>query len=164
MAQLFHLMASLRVYYGTKHHVETSKMNNLYALSIRYFLLMLLMLISTGIWMLILHTTLEFESFSKYYVEKSSYGLLEVVTPHLFGMGIIIFILTHFLSLKKKNSKLEDKATLLLFSMSIILNISVFFITETTPWLAWLKLFSTLAFLGLSFFVMFRVWGRTYVK
>ena len=136
-------------------------MNNLYALSIRYFLVMLFMLISSGMWMLLLHSTLEFESFTNYYVQRSTFGLLEVVTPHLFGMGIIIFILTHFLSLKKKNSSLETKATLLLFSVSIVLNMSVFFITETTAWVSWIKLFSTLGFLGLSLFVMWRVWGRT---
>ena len=136
-------------------------MNNLYAVSIRYFLLMLFMLLITGVWMLLLHTSLSLEGFSNYYAEKSSFGLLEVVTPHLFAMGIVIFVLTHFLSLKNKNSSLESKVTLLLFAMMILSNISVFFITETTKWISVIKFSSTLAFLLLCMFVMFRVFKRT---
>lgn len=135
-------------------------MNHLYAIVIRYFLLMFLMLLITGTWLLLLHTTFSFESFTHYYVQKSLFGALEIVTPHLFAMGMVVFILTHFLSLKKKNTPLESKATSLLFTVTILLNVSMFCITTNSTWVAGLKLLATLAFLVLSVFVGWRVLKR----
>ncbi|CAA6798718.1 MAG: Unknown protein [uncultured Sulfurovum sp.] len=123
---------------------------------------MLLMLLITGVWMLLLHTSLSIESFTDYYVQKSIFGLLEVVTPHLFAMGTVIFILTHFLSLKNKNSSFESKTTLILFSLMLISNLSMFFISETMAWLVWIKIISTFLFLIFSLFIMWRVVNRQY--
>ena len=142
--------------------METSIVNKLYKIVIHYFLLMLLMLLITGVWMLLLHTSLNIESFTDYYVKKSIFGLLEVVTPHLFAMGTVIFILTHFLSLKNKNSSFESKITLILFSLMLLSNLSMFFISETMAWLVWIKLLSTVLFLIFSLFIMWRVLNRQY--
>ncbi|CAA6814512.1 MAG: Unknown protein [uncultured Sulfurovum sp.] len=129
-------------------------MINLYRIGIRYFLIMLLMLFVTGIWLLLLHASFSLESFTNYYVEKSILGLLEVTTPHLFSMGIVIFILTHFLSLNKKNSPFESKLTLTLFSIMLISNFSSFLITQETTYLIWIKIISTFLFLLLSLLSM----------
>lgn len=136
-------------------------MNKDYKVSIRYFLLMLLMLLLTGIWMLLLHTSLSVDGFSNYYVQKSVFGLLEVATPHLFAMGTVIFILTHFLSLNRRNSSFESKLTLALFTVMIVSNLSGFIITEQTTYLVWVKIISTVLFLVFSLLSMWRVFLRT---
>ena len=137
-------------------------MNKDYKVSIRYFLLMTLMLLVTGIWMLILHTSLSLESFTNYYVEKSVFGLLEVATPHLFAMGTIVFIITHFLSLNRKNSSFESKLTIALFTVMLVSNFSGFFVTEQTTYLVWVKIVSTLLFFIFMLLVIWRVFFRTY--
>ncbi|CAA6800484.1 MAG: Unknown protein [uncultured Sulfurovum sp.] len=137
-------------------------MKDIYAVVIRYFLLMFLMLLITGVWLLLLHSSLTLESFTNYYVQKTIFGLLEVVTPHLFAMGTAVFILTHFLSLNKKNSSYENKLTLTLFSSMLLSNLSVFFISEQSTWIIWIKLISTLLFLILSLLTIYKVFFRTY--
>lgn len=137
-------------------------MKDIYAVVIRYFLVMFLMLLVTGIWLLLLHTSLTVESFTEYYVKKSLFGLLEVVTPHLFAMGTTLFIVTHFLALNKKNTPYEDKLTLTLFTVMLVSNLSVFFITEQTTWIVWIKSLSTLLFLIFSLLTIYRVFLRTY--
>ena len=136
-------------------------MNKDYKLSIRYFLLMSLMLLITGIWMLLLHTTLSIESFTNYYVQKSIFGLLEVVSPHLFAMGTIVFIVTHFLSLKQRNSSFENKLTVMLFAVMLISNFSGFVITEHTTYFTWVKMLSTVLFFVFMLLSMWRVFLRT---
>jgi hypothetical protein len=131
-----------------------------YAIVIRYFLLMLLMLFLTGIWLLLLHTSFSFDAFTNYYVKKSLFGLLEVTTPHLFAMGTVIFILTHFLSLNKKNTPFENKLTLSLFSLMLISNLSGFLVTEQATYLVWIKIISIILFFVFSFLTMWRVFYR----
>lgn len=136
-------------------------MNKHYQSSIRYFLLMSLMLLVTGLWMLLLHTSLSVESVTDYYVQKSVFGLLEVATPHLFSMGTIVFIVTHFLALNRRNSSFENKLTLTLFFIMLISNFSGFVITEHTTYLVWVKIISTILFFVFMFMSMWRVFLRT---
>ncbi|MCH9814735.1 MAG: hypothetical protein K0U47_12425 [Epsilonproteobacteria bacterium] len=68
-----------------------------FAIVIRYFLLLTVLLLITGAWMFTLHTHWSVDGTTAYYTQKSFFGLLETVSPHLFGMSIIFFILTHFL-------------------------------------------------------------------
>jgi len=133
-----------------------------YKITINYFLLMLLMLMATGIWMLLLQSPLAFESLQNYYVNKSLLGVLDVVSPHLFAMGAVIFILTHFLSLKNKNTALESQMSLLLFVSMLLSNLSLFVITDSTAWMVWLKLISLTVFLLTSLFLIWRVFRRRY--
>ena len=137
-------------------------MNKLYTITIRYFLLMVLMLLITGIWMVLLNSSSNIESLTDHYVKKSLYGILEIVTPHLFAMGTIIFILTHFLSLKNKNSIFESKLTLTLFTVMLISNLSMFLISQTIVWVVWLKILSVLLFILLTLVTMWRVLLRDY--
>ncbi len=141
--------------------MEAIKMNKYYKVSIRYFLLMSFMLLVTGLWMLLLHTSFNVEHFTDYYVQKSVFGLLEVVTPHLFAMGTIVFILTHFLSLTQRNSSFENKLTLTLFSIMLISNFSGFVITEHTTYLVWVKIISIILFLAFMLLTISRVFLRT---
>ncbi|CAA6808273.1 MAG: Unknown protein [uncultured Sulfurovum sp.] len=134
----------------------------IYTAVIRYFLLMFLMLLITGIWLLLSHTSLSVESFTNYYVEKSFFGLLEIITPHLFAMGTTVFILTHLLSLNKKNTPYENKLSLVLFTLMLLSNFSLFFITEESTWMVWIKLISTILFFIFSLLSIYQVLLRTH--
>ena len=136
-------------------------MNTLYAIVIRYFLVMLLLLLITGVWMLLLHTSFSLESITNYYVKKSLLGNLEVITPHLFAMGTVVFTLTHFLALKCLNSSFESKVSLALFGVMLLSNLTPLGINETMAWLVWVKIGSTLLFLVLSLVIMVQVFFRT---
>jgi len=133
-----------------------------YKVTINYFLIMLLLMLVTGVWMVLLQTSLNLENITEYYVNKSLLSILEVLTPHLFAMGTVVFILTHFLSLKNKNTALETKLSSLLFIVMLLSNLSLFFITETTPWMVWIKLISLTLLLLFSLFLMWRVFWRSY--
>ena len=141
--------------------METIKVSEQYHLIIRYFLLMFLMLLITGIWLLLLNSSFSFESFTNYYVQKSVFGLLEIVTPHLFAMGIVIFILTHFLALNTKHTNFNNKITLTLFTFMLLSNLSSFFITQSTTYMIWLKIISILLLLLFSSLIIFKVCKRT---
>ncbi|HHD75937.1 MAG TPA: hypothetical protein ENK95_03815 [Campylobacterales bacterium] len=137
-------------------------MHQAYKITINYFLLMLLLIIITGIWIVLLQTSLNLETITNYYVNKSLLGVLEVLTPHLLAMGTVVFILTHFLSFKNKNTSLETKISTLLFLVMLLSNLSLLVITEITPWMIWVKIISLLLFLLFSLFLMWRVFIRKY--
>ena len=128
-------------------------LNYLYILIIRYFFVMLILLLLTGLWMFIEHTTLSVEGVMRYYEPKSFFGLLETVSPHLFGMGLVVFILTHFFAVVKGIN--QQKFWLYaLFVLMFLSNFSGFLIEESLLVVAIIKLLSTLLFLVSSFIVM----------
>lgn len=119
------------------------------------------MLLFSGFWMFIEHTSLNIQELTQYYAQKSLFGLLETVNPHLFGMGVVIFTLTHFLALKNKNTPLESKLSIGLFTVMIFSNLSGFFIEESTILIAWIKLGATLLLMILSSILIVKVYFRT---
>ena len=118
---------------------------------IRYFLLMTTLLFLTGLWMFIEHTSLSLEGVLKYYEPKSFFGLLETVSPHLFGMSLVVFILTHFYTVVEG---IEQKKNWLfgLFGLMIIDNLSGFFIGDI--FFSFLKLLSTILIIGVYFYLI----------
>ena len=136
-------------------------MNGLYSLTLRYFLILLFMLLLTGLWMFIEHTNVEIIQLTDYYAKKSFLGLLETISPHLFAMGTILFIVTHFLALERKNTRVESVITVLLFIVMLLSNLSTFFIGHEFIVFSWVKLIFTLLFILFSLFVMLRVFFRT---
>lgn len=129
-----------------------------YGLTLKYFLVMTLFLLLTGLWMFILNTSLSVEGTAAYYAPKSFYGLLETVSPHLFGMGLIIFILTHFFAILKGVKQESFRTFSILFILVMLLeNISGFFIIENGVSLAVIKLLSTLLFVVYTFIAMWKL-------
>lgn len=129
-----------------------------YGLALKYFLVMTLLLLLSGLGMFMLNTSLSIEGTSAYYAPKSFYGLLETVSPHLFGMGLIIFILTHFFAILKGVKQENFKTFSLLFVLVMLLeNISVFFIVEEGVILPVVKLLSTLIFAIYTFVAMWKL-------
>jgi len=133
-----------------------------YGLSLRYFFLMTLLVLFSGLWMFLVNTSFGLEETSKYYAPKSFYGLLETVSPHLFSMAVLIFILTHFFAIV---SGVEHKKfrlfSVLFFVVMLLANVSGFFITETGVFFTLLKLLSTLLFTLFSFFALYKLFKIT---
>lgn len=129
-----------------------------YTIALRYFSVMTLLLLFTGIWMFMLNTSLSIEGTIAYYAPKSLYGLLETVSPHLFGMGLIIFILTHFFAILKGVKQENFKMFSLLFVLVMLLeNLSGFFIMEDGVFFAVIKLLSILVFVVFSCVAMWKL-------
>ena len=111
--------------------------------------------------MFILHTSLSIDGVITHYEKKSFLGLLETVNPHIFGMGIIFFILTHFLAvIKGVKNKYSFVLFVTLFSMVILSNVSGFFISYGEGF-SMLKLLSTLLLIIISFILIVRL-GHTF--
>ncbi|NOR56229.1 MAG: hypothetical protein GQ531_08480 [Sulfurovum sp.] len=133
-----------------------------YGLALRYFSVMTLLVLISGLWMFVTNTSLNVEGTSSYYVLKSFYGLLETVSPHLFSMAVLIFILTHFFAIvsgvKHKNFRLFS---ILFFLFMLLSNVSGFFIEESGVFFSLLKLGSTLLFTLFSFFALYKLFKIT---
>ena len=141
--------------------LETSAFMN-YAVPLRYFIVMTVMLLLTGLWMFTLHTSLSIDGTMNYYSPKSFYGLLETVNPHLFGMGLLVFILTHFFAvLKGVEQKKYRLLSVLFFVVMLVANLSGFFITEGGVFLSVVKLLSTLLFIGFILVTSYKLFKIT---
>jgi len=126
---------------------------------LRYFLVMTLLLLATGVWMFVLHTSLSIEGTVTYYAPKTFFGLLETVSPHLFGMGILAFVLMHFFGIVQGVKQEEYRGlTLWLFLFMVLTNVSGFFIGEEGSVFALVKLLSTVLFVIYSVWAMFKLY------
>lgn len=129
-----------------------------YGLVLKYFLTMTLLLLLSGLGMFVLNTSLSIEGTTAYYAPKSFHGLVETVSPHLFGMGLIIFILTHFFAILRGVKQENFKIFSLLFVLVMLIeNLSSFFITEGGIVLAVVKLLSTLLFVVYTCVAMWKL-------
>ena len=129
-----------------------------YNLALKYFFVMTLLLLLSGLGMFVLNTSLSIEGTTSYYAPKSLYGLLETVSPHLFGMGLIIFILTHFFAILKGVKQENIKTFSILFVLVMLVeNVSGFFIMEDGMFFAVIKLLSTLLFIVYTCVAMWKL-------
>lgn len=130
-----------------------------YALPLKYFMIMSILLLLSGLWMFVLHSSLSIEGTLSYYSPKSFFGLLETVTPHLFGMGILVFVVTHFFAIiEGVESKTYKSFSLGLFMVMLVSNLVGFFISETSVFFAIVKLVSTLLFVLYTLLALFKVY------
>jgi hypothetical protein len=119
---------------------------------------MTVMLLLTGLWMFTLHTSLSLDGATEYYAPKSFYGLLETVNPHLFGMGLLVFVITHFFAVVKNISQVNYRIfSLFLFLTMLVTNLSGFFIMEVGGFFSLLKLLSTLLFVGYALVASYKL-------
>ena len=133
------------------------KMN--YSVPLRYFFMMTVLLLATGIWIILLNTGLNIEGTIKYYAPKTFFGLLETVNPHLFSMGLLLFVLMHFFALLKGAKQETFKGfSLLLFLSMFLSNISGFLISEQCTVFALIKLTSTVFFVFYSLWSLFKLY------
>ena len=121
--------------------------------------MMTILLFITGLWMFVLHTSLSIEGTLDYYAPKTFFGLLETVSPHLFGMGVLVFVLTHFFAIIQGVKQEKYRGfSLWLFLMMLLSNLSGFFIGEENTLLALVKLASTFLFILYGLWAMIKVY------
>lgn len=129
-----------------------------YGLALKYFFLMTLLVLFSGLWLFVGNTSLGLEGTASYYAPKSFYGLLQTVSPHLFSMAVLIFILTHFFAIVSgvEHQKFRFFSTLF-FSIMLLSNVSGFFIAEKSLFFALLKILSTLLFTLFTCFSLYKL-------
>ena len=90
-----------------------------YGLSIRYFILYMIALLGSGIMLFFVESGLLVSHQTFTIPLKSIEGIMEIAVPHLFGMGMLLFVLIHFL-LMLKTSMYKGSKSLFIFSVIVI--------------------------------------------
>lgn len=137
----------------------------LYKIPIIYMLVYTLAILFSGVWLFLLSQGLEKEGVSATLlniihlpVTKSIYGLIEVATPHLVSMGMLIFLVAHFLLFSAKVSKaFSKKVSILLFIVAFANILAYFSISFSLFSSGWIKLLLMAAFVLLFVFVLLLV-------
>lgn len=119
----------------------------------------------SGVWLFLLSQGLGEEGISTTLdnmihvpVSKSIYGLMEVATPHLVSIGMLIFLVAHFLLFSTKVSKaFSKKISILLFIMAFANILAYFSISFGLFSSGWIKLLLMAAFVLLFVFVLLLV-------
>jgi|GEM_PF-1214831 len=141
------------------------KNTNFYIIPIVYMLLYTVAILVTGIWLFLLSQGLGDESIgvTLYHiieapVLKSIYGLMEVATPHLVSMGILIFLVAHFLLFSTNVSKAFSKKISIILFITAFANILAYFMISFGLFSSgWLKLLLMGSFVLLFVFVLLLV-------
>ncbi len=139
----------------------------LYSIPIRYMLFYVILILLSGLWLFLLSQGLEssesligtLKSVIATPADKSVEGLIEVVTPHLFAIGTLIFIVAHFMLFSTKISqKVSLLAAMFLFVFAFFDIFSYFAITFGLVVSGWIKLLAMSAFV-LLFLLMLGLVG-----
>ena len=134
----------------------------LYPIPIVYMLVYIVVLLVTGVWLFLLSqglsTTEFFETFTKIVQNpetKSLHGFIEIATPHLFAIGTLIFIVTHFMLFSTKVSKkFSLKVSMTLFSVALFNILSYLLISFGLLVSGWIKLVAMGLFVCVFIFVL----------
>ena len=110
------------------------KKEHLYGLAIGYFLIFVLFTIGSGVALFLLENGIIPKA-------KSFEGFIEIVSPHILGMSIMLFIVTHFLLFSTKYTQQ--------LSLKIFLWVVVFMVFDQSSYL--------FMFMGLECFSMVKV-------
>ncbi len=121
----------------------------LYSLPIRYMLIYVILILMSGVWLFLLSQGLDCsESIMNTLkniiiapADKSIEGLIEVVTPHLFAIGTLIFVTAHFMLFSTKVSqKVSLVVAMILFVFALFDIFAYFAITFGLVVSGWIKL------------------------
>lgn len=86
---------------------------------------------------------------------KTLHGLIEVSTPHMFAMGTLIFVLTHFMLFSTKISqRFALKTSIILFSLALLNILAYLPILLGLVVSGWIKLISMGLFVLVFLFVL----------
>ena len=137
----------------------------LYKIPIVYMLLYTVAILFSGVWLFLLSQGLGEKGIGTTLytiinvpVSKSIYGLMEVATPHLMSIGMLIFLVAHFLLFSTKVSKaFSKKVSILLFIIAFANVFSYFLISFGLLTSGWVKLLLMVSFVSLFIFVLILV-------
>ena len=106
------------------------KDEKLFSQSIGYSLIFATGVLFSGLWLFWLNDR---------ELEISLEGALEIIAPHLFAMGIFVFVLSHFLLfVEGMNQRVAMKLSLALYLLILLVNIGIYFL--------WLKVAALFVF------------------
>jgi hypothetical protein len=143
------------------------KNNPLYALPIKYMVFFCLAILFSGLWLFLLSQGFtNIENLIKtiqYSIQtpkdKSLHNLIEIATPHIFAMGILIFMVSHFLIF---SPKIKIRYAIIISKWLyyfMFLNIfSYFFITLGWVTLGWIKILALSGFFLFFLILLTMVW------
>ena len=135
----------------------------LYKIPIIYMIIYVLLIMLSGVWLFLLAQGLEGEesiiaTLNHVIIaptEKSIEGLIEVVTPHLFAIGTLIFVVAHFMLFSTKVSqKFSLIVAMVLFMVAMFDIFSYFAISFGLVVSGWFKLLAMSAFIVLFLFML----------
>ena len=135
----------------------------LYAIPVRYMLIYVVLILMSGLWLFLLSQGFESSesvmSTLKNVITtpavKSVEGLIEVVTPHLFAIGTLIFVTAHFMLFSTKVSqKVSLIVAMLLFVFALFDIFSYFAITFGLVVSGWIKLVAMSVFVLLFLVIL----------
>jgi len=138
-------------------------MHKVYKVSILYYLLFSLLLVSSAIMLFELKIGFSIESILSYYrgneekfiLAKNNIAILKMVLPHIFVFGLLSMVLLHFLIFTKHRFKKSTLAIIYATFISGILEIfSPFLIINGYDFFAFIKLFSFIIFLSLILYLL----------
>lgn len=134
----------------------------LYKIPITYLVLYAVLILASGVWLFLLSQGLDSAQSLNHTLKdiiytpeaKSVRGLIEVVTPHLFAMGMLIFVAAHFMLFSTRVSKKTTAVVaLIVFGLALLDIFSYFAISFGWVVSGWLKLVALFAFVS-SFVVL----------
>ena len=139
----------------------------LYRIPVTYMLLYSILIVLSGVWLFGRSQGLEgigsigatLQKFLTSAVPESMQRFIEVATPHLFAMGVLIFIIAHFLLFSRRVSvRMSLKLSTAVF-VAALLNIAAYgLILSGMVVSGWIKLLAMALFIGLFFLLLLMVW------
>lgn len=135
---------------------------SLYSIPIGYLLVYSMAILASGLWLFLLSQGLAssdlivlIHKIIEAPMEKSYHSLIEISTPHLFSMAVLIFVIAHFMLFSKKISlKFSKKVSLLLFALAIVNIFAYFFISLGLVVSGWIKIVSLFFFVLVFIFLL----------
>jgi len=131
------------------------KNSHLYHIPIVYMLLYVVAILISGVWLFLLSQGLASADMLQTLTAivtrpepKSLHNFIEVATPHMFAMGTLIFVVTHFMLFSTKVSKKLSLVVSLVLFVVALFNISAYlFISFGFVVSGWIKLLSMALFI-----------------
>ena len=133
-----------------------------YHIPIAYMLLYVVALLGTGVWLFLLSQGLgstDIISTLSHIVNapeaKSLHNFIEVATPHMFAIGILIFVVAHFMLFSTKVSKTFSlRISITLFIVSLLNIVAYLLIIFGVVVSGWVKLLALGVFVVLFFVLL----------
>lgn len=121
----------------------------LYSLPIRYMIIYIILILVSGLWLFLLSQGYEssesiigtLQNIIAAPADKSLQGLIEVASPHLFAIGILIFTVAHFMLFSTNVSpKVSLIVAMFLFAFALFDIFAYFAISFGLVVSGWIKL------------------------
>jgi len=125
-----------------------------YNIPIAYMLVYTVAILTSGVWIFLLTQGLgnldrlaTLEKIIESPMPKSLHGFVEVATPHIFAMGLLLFVVAHFMLFSTKVSyTFSRKLSLLTFVFALFNIVAYLFILLGLVVSGWIKLVSMFLF------------------